>query len=431
MNIMLIVLDTLRADHMGCYGYDRSTTPHIDKLAAGGTVFLDMVAPHIPTHPSFTTMMSGHDVFSHQLPSHSGSKEPDPEIRMLAEILSEKGYYTAAADNVGRWFPRGFDDYRGYAWEADSDGKLPKAQATNDVAMEQLEQCAAQDKPFFLYTHYWDPHTPYLPPKPFSRMFYEGDEKEPKNRSLDNMWSFEPFSEYFKGWLPGVTDVEYVIGEYDAAIAYNDLLVAHLLTRLHELGLDEDTLVVLTADHGETMDEHDCFFDHHGLYDANVCVPLMVRCPGIVPPEQRLRGQVATYDIAPTMLEYIGLSDTITENNMTGLSCKPLIDGGSQKGHYETLFVAECSWMRKYGVRTNDWKYIEALEPDFHDMPPVELYDLHEKPVKEVTNLVDQRPDVVADLKARLHGWIEQRMKETGKADPIEEGSITMRGLGR
>jgi arylsulfatase A-like enzyme len=430
MNIMLIVLDTLRADHLGCYGYERATSPHIDRLAAEGTVFLDMVAPHIPTHPSFTTMMSGHDVFSHQLPSHSGSREPDPEIRMLAEILTDLGYYTAAADNVGRWFPRGFADYQGYDWEPDSDGALPKAQAVNDVALKQLDQCAAQDKPFFLYTHYWDPHTPYLPPKPFTRMFYEGNEKDPDNRSLDTMWDFKPFVEYFKSWLPGVTDLEYVIAEYDASIAYNDLLVAHMLTRLEELGLAEDTLVILTSDHGETMDEHDCYFDHHGLYDANLCVPLIVRCPGTIPDGQRLHGQVATYDLAPTMLDYLAQNQAIAENNMNGLSCKPLIDGGSQQGHYETLFVAECSWMRKRGVRTNQWKYIEALEPDFHDMPPVELYDLNEKPVKEVTNLVDQRPDVVKELKAKLHAHIKLRLKETGKLDPIEEGSITMRGIG-
>ena len=171
--------------------------------------------------------------------------------------------------------------------------------------------------------------------------------------------------------------------------------------RLCELNLEE-TLVIVTSEHGETMDEHRCFFDHHGLYDANVCVPLILRCPGRVPAGQRLRGQVATFDIAPTILDYLGLGDLIAENAMIGTSVRPLAERGSQKGNYDALYLAECSWMRKHGIRTNDWKYIEALEPDFHGLPPVELYDLNEKPLKETTNMVDARPDVVADLKGFL-----------------------------
>ena len=430
MNVLLVVIDTLRADHLGCYGYPRITSPHIDRIAAEGTLFLDMIAPHIPTHPSFTTMMSGHDVFSHQLPSHSGEREPDPEIRMLAEVLNDLGYHTAAADNVRRWFSRGFADYRSYAWQPDADGGQNKAGAVNEVALDLLNSCAGQDKPFFLYVHYWDPHTPYAPPKPFDRMFYEGDEKAAGDHSLDEMWAFPPFRDYFDAWLPGVTDLQFPIAQYDASIAYADVAVAHLMTRLGELGLDDDTLVVLTADHGETMNEHGCYFDHHGLYDANVCVPLIVRCPGRVPDGQRLRGQAATYDIAPTVLDYLGQGDRIAGNAMTGRSCMPLIDGGSQKGHYETIFLAECSWMRKRAVRTRDWKYIEALEPDFHDLPPVELYDLREKPAKEVTNIVDARPDVAENLRGQLHDWVQRRTSETGKADPIENGSITMRAVG-
>jgi len=427
MNVLLVVIDTLRADHLGCYGYPRITSPHIDRLAAEGTVFLDMVSPHIPTQPAFTTMMTGHDVMSHNIVSHASPVEPTEGISMIAEILSGLGYHTAAADNVGRWFERGFADYRRYAWVSDQTEPQRKAEAVNEVALEQLNACAGQDKPFFLYVHYWDPHTPYLPPPPFSRMFYEGDEKAEGNHSMDEAFAFEAFGDYFKGWLPGVTDIDFVVAQYDAAIAYNDMCVAHLMTRLHELGLDEDTLVILTADHGETMDEHGCYFDHHGLYDANLCVPLSVRRPGSVPENQRLRGMVATYDIAPTILDYIGQSDLIARNGMFGKSCKPLTDGGSQKGNYEAIYVSECSWMRKRAIRTNDWKYIEALEPDFHNLPPLELYDLHEKPVKEVTNMVDERPDVVRDLKGLMNDWVVRRLAETGRPDPIMEQGLTMK----
>ncbi|HQK21488.1 MAG TPA: sulfatase [Candidatus Latescibacteria bacterium] len=430
MNVLLVAIDTLRADHLGCYGWKRLTSPHLDAFAAGGTVFLDMVSPHIPTHPGYTTMFSGHDAMSHQVISHGGNVGPATGVKMIAEILGEQGYFTGAADNLGRWFERGFQDYRRYSWVSNGTEPQRKAEAVNDVALPLLQDAANQDKPFFLFLHYWDPHTPYLPPPPFSRMFFEGDEKDPADRSMDEVFAFAPFEKYFRAWLPGVTSREFVAAQYDAEIAYNDAVLAHVFCRLRELNLEGETLVIVTSDHGETMDEHGCFFDHHGLYDANVCVPLILRCPGKIPAGQRLRGQVATFDIAPTILDYLGLGDLIAENAMIGTSLRPLAERGSQKGNYDALYVAECSWMRKHGIRTNDWKYIEALEPDFHGLPPVELYDLNEKPVKETTNLVDARPDVVADLKGVLEDWITRRPAQTGRPNPIMEQGITMRSVG-
>ena len=426
MNVLMIVIDTLRADHLGCYGYPRMTSPHIDRLAAEGTLFREMVAPHIPTHPSFTTMMSGHDPLSHQVISHGADREPADGIRMMAEILGDLGYHTAAADTIGRWFERGFADYRRYAWESDHTQPQRKAEAVNEVALDLLNSCAGQDKPWFLFVHHWDPHTPYLPPGPFHRMFYQGDEKAAEHTSLEEMFAFEPFADYFNSWLPGVRDLEYVIAEYDATIAYADMAVAHLLTRLSELGLDEDTLVLLTADHGETMDEHGCYFDHHGLYDANVCVPLILRCPGTVPTAQRLPGQVAMYDLAPTILDYTGHSDQIARNRMFGKSAKPLADSGSQKGNHGRVYLTERTWMRKRGIRTSDWKYIEALEPDFHNLPPVELYSLHEEPVKEVTNMADERPDLVENFAATIRDWEKRRMEATGRPNPIDEPGVSL-----
>ncbi len=427
MNVLLIVIDTLRADHLSCYGYPRVTSPHIDRIAADGTLFREMIAPHIPTQPSFTTMMTGHDPLSHQIVSHASDREPTEGIRMLAEILSDLGYFTAAADNIGRWFERGFTEYRRYAWESDHSGAQRKAEAVNEVALDLLNECAAQDKPWFLWTHYWDPHTPYLPPAPFHRMFYEGDEKRPDRDTLKAAFESEEFGSYFESWLPGVTDIEYVIAQYDASIAYADLAVAHLMTRLAELGLEEDTLVMITADHGETMDEHGCYFDHHGLYDANVRIPLILRCPGTVPGRQRLGGQVAMYDLAPTVLDYTGHPEQIARASMFGRSVKPLADSGSQKGNHEHIYLSERTWMRKRGIRTSDWKYIEALEPDFHGLPPVELYSLSEQPVPEVTNMADVHPDLVENFRATIRDWEHRRMEATGLPNPIEEPGVSLR----
>lgn len=134
----MISLDTLRADHMSCYGYPRLTSPHLDRLAAQGSLFRTCIAPHIPTHPGHTTVFTGQDVFGHQIVAHSGQVELDPSVPLLAERLRDAGYFTAAADNLGRWFPRGFALYEPYSWKPDAKGRWPKAEAVNAAADKVL-----------------------------------------------------------------------------------------------------------------------------------------------------------------------------------------------------------------------------------------------------------------------------------------------------
>ncbi|MGH2460994.1 MAG: sulfatase-like hydrolase/transferase, partial [Chloroflexota bacterium] len=116
MNVLLIAIDTLRADHLGCYGYRRLTSPTIDRLASEGVRFARCFSPHIPTHPGFTTLHTGVDAMRHQIVSHAGKIELDPAIPTLAEILRERGYFTATVDNLGRWLARGFDAVLPYRW---------------------------------------------------------------------------------------------------------------------------------------------------------------------------------------------------------------------------------------------------------------------------------------------------------------------------
>lgn len=429
MNVLLIAIDTLRADHLSCYGYPRLTSPHIDRLARTGVRFSEMIAPHIPTGPSFTTIHTGHDVMSHQIVTQGGTRELAPDIRTLAELLKRTGYFTAAADNLKRYFVRGFDHYGSYTWERDPSQPWRKGEAVTPVALEALNRCAAQDNPFYLFVHYWDPHTPFLPPAPFDRMFYEGNERDPANRSMEPVFAIEPFVDYFKSWMGSVTDIHFPIAQYDAAIAYADACLAHLLTRLHELSLERDTLVILLADHGETMDEHAGHFDHHGLYDHNLRIPFILSCPGRLPGDSVVDGMVSTMDVAPTILDFIGQSDLARKEHMMGRSVLPLIQGTRSVGPDDAIFLTECTWMRKRGVRTRQWKYIEALEPDFHGLPPVELYDLGVDPMEQF-NLAAERPEVVGELAGRLEAWTDRRMAETGKPNPIMEQPVSLRKLG-
>ena len=268
-----------------------------------------------------------------------------------------------------------------------------------------------------------DPHAPYLPPAPFDRVFYSGSETDPAHlanasRSMKPVFDFAPFAEFFKSWMPpGVTDAEYVIAQYDGALAYMDACIQRLLTRLDELGLADQTVVMLTGDHGESFLEHDCYFDHHGLYEPVIHVPLIIRALGRVPQGTRVPGYVTHQDMLPTILDLLGQQRLVRRLKLDGQSVLPLARG-ERATNYSELYLTECTWMRKRGWRTPQWKLIEAMEPDFHGKPPVELYNLQDDP-GETKNLAEQEPAVVQHLKDRLQRWVDRRVKETGGTDPI------------
>ena len=429
MNVILIAIDTLRADHLGCYGYNRPTSPHLDRLAGQGVAFTEAFSPHIPTHPSFTTVFTGVDVMTHNISCQGGKVELDPGLPTLPEVLRAHGYYTASVDNLGRWFTRGFEKLHTYRWERDWSQPWRKAEAVDAAARPALAEAAAQDRPFFMFVHYWDPHTPYLPPPPFDRMFYGGDERDPDNQSMDPVWAFEPFRDYFAQWMAGTTDIRFPVAQYDAEIAYVDVALARFLNRLDELGLAEETLVVVYSDHGEVLDDHEGWFDHHGLYDANVRIPLIMRCPGRIPAGLRLGGFVRTLDLAPTILDFLGLADAPEAARLEGASALPLIREGSGRGLADELYLTESTWMRKRGIRTHEWKLIAALEPDFHGMPATQLFHLSSDP-GEQRNLAEERPEVVEGLRARLADWVRRRLAATGLPDPLETQDITLRRIG-
>lgn len=429
MNVILISLDTQRADHLSGYGYHRLTSPHLDRYAEGGTLFERCYCPHLPTHPSHTGVFTGTDPMRHQVISQGARTELSPDIPMLAELLRDQGYFTGAADNLGRWFARGFQLYEGYSWAREEGGAWRKGEAVTETALRVLDQAMRQPQPFFVFIHYWDPHTPYLPPAPFSRMFYGGDERDPGNDSMAPLFACPRFGPYFRRWLDGVTDIEFPKAEYDASIRYMDTCLQHLFQRLADSGLEEDTLVVIMGDHGEELDEHAMWFDHHGLYDTNLHVPLILRQPGRVPAGKRLPGTVRLTDIFPTILEALNLSHLGEGLDLQGRSVLPLLADDGTDGTGDTLYLTENTWMRKRGLRTPEWKLIVAQEPDFHNCPSVELYNLQEDG-GEQTNLADERPEVVDELKAKLFEWVERRRAETGLPDPLEKWGVAMKSIG-
>jgi len=431
VNIVWIIVDCLRPDHLGCYGYPRLTSPHIDRFAREAVRFETVVSPHIPTQPAHTTAFSSRDVFAHQIVAQGGERELSPDIPLLPRLLGERGYFTAAVDNIGRWFAPAFERYLEYPrWSHDGTQPWRNGEQVTAGAMEALAECRRTGRPFFLFLHYWDPHTPYLPPPPFDRMFYADDPCDPRHASMEPVMGSPWFANYFREWLDGIRDREFVKAQYDASIAYADVCIRHVLNRLEELKLLDESVLVLGADHGEELDEHGCWFDHHGLYETNVRVPLLIRLPGAVEAGRAVRAPVNLMDVAPTLLELAGLADVAKEARMQGQSLVRHLHGEEERATGEAVYLTECTWMRKRGWRVERpgerWKLIEALEPDIYGKPPVELYDLLTDP-GEQANLADARPEVVARLQAEMEAHVAARRAAEGSGEPLEEQKGALR----
>jgi len=415
-NLIVFGIDSLRRDHMSAYGYPKLTTPHLDRLAAQGVLFEQHFSPSIPTTPAYASMLTGMDLFGTDVVALRHQGPLGGHVKTLAETLEENGYNTTCVGFTGNPSSRGFQSYLDYeSWLPDETGRTPKAQNLNDVAIPELERLAADDKPFFLFLRHMDPHSPYLPPAPYERIFYGGDEKAPDNGSMEPVYAFKPFADFLKSWIPeGTTDQAYVAAQYDGAIAYMDACMQTIFAKLEALGLEEETLIVITSDHGETLYEHECWFDHHGLYDCTLVVPLILKFPGRLPAGKRVSDVTVIADIMPTVLELLGIE---TDTAFDGRSLTAML-AGKEKNRMSELYITECTWMRKHGWRTPEWKLIRALEPDFHFKPEVELYNLILDPEENV-NLAEREPELVELLTRRMEAHIARREAETGRTNPI------------
>ncbi|MEW6442567.1 MAG: sulfatase [bacterium] len=423
-NILLITIDSLRADHLGCYGYRHPTSPCIDQMAHEGALFERFFCPAVPTHPSYTTLYTGQHPITHNVVAHHGKNDLARNAPFLPQLLLSGGYTTCAVDDLMRqrlWLGRGYEFY------IDPSVRHP---LVITVTREELNRRAvpwlrghARD-PFFLLLHYWDPHYPYVPPKAYRKLFYEGNPTDPQNRSLQPWWKHPMGSMAKDIWLRTpqglITDADYVRALYDQEIRYLDDGVGELLETLRALGIEEDTVVMLLGDHGESMTEHNVFFDHYGLYECVLRPPLIVRWPGRIRPGTRRTETVQHLDVAPTLLEAAGLA---VPPAMEGKSFLPMLLERPCEWNASRVIGLECTWQAKWCLRTARYKYILPRLPA--DEGP-ELYDLGEDP-QELHNLASSRPELAREMEDELEGWIRERLKALGRAeDPLVAHGISL-----
>jgi choline-sulfatase len=380
-NVLLITVDTLRADHLGCYGYQRIKTPNIDALAVDGVQFNRAYAQVPLTLPSHAVILTGTYPMYNTVRDFTGVGLP-PSVGILSEAFERHGYVTAAFVSSlvldGFWgLRRGFQTYDSVVnAETFESGTR---QSPDRIAKETVDRflrwfdSRPTAKPFLAWLHLYDPHSPYRPPEPY-------------------------FSQYF-GHL------------YDGEIAYCDDQIGRVFTALKRTGLYDGTLIIFLSDHGESLGEHG--EDEHGLflYSATLRVPLIVKAPrGVVPGRRKVDAVVSTIDISPTVLQLVRFTDSLTKqfqgNSLASFLNDP--DWRDDRIAYAETFYPKNSF---------GWSPLRALIGARHyyiDAPRPELYDMAKDPGQTV-DLRAERGAETNVFKARLNHFVRQY---TAKATP-------------
>lgn len=435
-NVVILAIDTLRPDHLGCYGYHKPTSPNIDALASESVVFDRAFAAAIPTMPSFTTMLSGLHPYRHGIVSHIGERQQlDAHIQLLPQIAQKAGWITAGIDNLvvqgqgrGSWFARGFDYYSGFLYAPFTN----QSEQLTNRAIRFIDEFG--DKPFLLYCHLWDPHTPYGPPPPFDTMHYEPGKKEDAP-DLKEVIALSP--EYYEAFLGEMNlrypdDYSYVVAQYDGEISYVDVQVGRLIAHLKACGQWENTIFLLMSDHGEAFGEGDIYFDHHGLYDAVIRVALMCRTPNSV--AARCNAMISTEDIFPTLAESCGW-ELPGAYPLTGRSFGSALRGETPVSR-ERHIAVESTRQASLCIRTDRWKLILPVIADAGGQPLPNIYgqprapspllfDLEADPA-ETQDVSARFPDIRDALLQELNDWRSAEVAARGGSDPVLENGLSL-----
>lgn len=404
MNLIFCSLDTLRADMLGSIGHSGGLTPHLDRIASEGALFTQTYASDIPTQPSHTALFTGQFGINTGIVSHfHPSALLEGDALWLPTIMRKRGFQTGAVDHLFAmkgWFKRGYNDYIPPPGRSRSPGS-----EINDLGFEWIDRHIDDD--FFLFLHYWDAHIPYLPPSPFKERYSAasaGRVDPHVTEKLMSRPSYPLFKQNLYDFLDVIPNLDYIADLYDAEVAYLDFEIGRLFQYLEDNSLVEDTMVVLFGDHGENMTEHDSWFDHAGLYDSVVHVPLILWAPGRIP-AVKTSAMVQLVDVLPTVFEVFGFAEP---SGIDGRSLMPLIRG-EVDSHRDEVYLSEATWQAARGIRTEQWKFIKYLQPTLYGRDGVELYKLDDDPTEQV-NLVDEEPDIALKMESQLDNWVQDQL---------------------
>ena len=414
-NVLMIVIDTLRADHLSLQGYDRETDPNLKRIASEGVMFENAYATSSWTLTAHASLFTGRWNYEHKA---DGGRSLDDTYPTIAEALSARGYRTGAFNGnfetvTKRWgFARGFAHFEDYyqtipqlavssvygrfaeyyvlhkvlGMEFSIDRRW--APSVNQSALDWIDRDT--DRPFFVFVNYYDVHAPYISPE---RARFS--EFENPGGLVNTDWTT---ADIYNPKTP--EQVQGEIDAYDGGIYYNDQQIQVLLDELEERGVLENTIVIITSDHGELFGEHGLWEHHNSLYKPVIHVPLIVWHPESVPQGVRVATAVSNVSLPVTLMDMLGYND---QTEFPGESLAELWNNPDFPHQWPDPIaeMAESTWVNPNhlsikgdmtSVISNDWQYIE------HEFNGVELYDLNHDP-DQLNNLGDENPTVLDELK--------------------------------
>ncbi len=432
MRILLIDIDTLRADHVGVYGYHRNTTPCIDSVADEGVRFNHYYTSDAPCLPSRTALMSGRFGIHSGVVNHGGTAADfrlegatrgfqDTLMReSLPAVLRSIGMKTVSispfSERHAAWH-----FYAGFS-EMHNTGRcgVESAEEITPTALKWISDHAREDN-WLLHVNYWDPHTPYRAPEAFGNPF--ADDPLPQWITQDvldqhrnmvgphkphelNMYDARTRPEYPRqpGRIRDMNEVREVFDGYDCGVRYVDGHVGQLLDALKKQGIWDDLAVIITADHGENMGEFGIYAEHTTA-DVSTCrLPMIVRFPG------GRAGHVDTglhyaLDLAPTLAELLGAKQS---PSWDGRSYAPAIMRGEDCAR-AYLVISQCAHVCQRSVRMNNWLYMRTYHDGYHLMPKEMLFDIDRDPYEQ-HNIAEQNPDVCRQAVYLLNDWHDLMM---------------------
>ena len=447
MRLLFLDIDTLRPDHLGCYGYGRPTSPNIDRIAAGGMRFDQYFCSDAPCLPSRIALITGQCGLRNGVVGHGGTAA-DPRLQgssrgFTSEIahlslwgwLTQRGLHTASVSPFAQrhsavWFPSGLTE----TYDTGRGG-MESAEEVTPVALDWLARHARDDN-WVLHVNYWDPHTPYRAPAEFGNPFE--DQPLPSWMTEDiiaahnrlpgghssreiNMWddAVSPRYPRHPGSVTSLADFRRLIDGYDCGVAYADLHVGRLLNALADAGVLDDTAILVTSDHGENLGELNSYAEHGSSDYCTHRIPMIIRWPDSVAGHVD-HGLHYNLDLGPTLAE---LLDAPPRPGWQGRSYAPALQSGAACGH-EQLVLGACTHSAMRSVRFGPWQYLRVYHDFFHLWPREMLFNVAEDP-HETNDLASARPEVCAEAARRLLDWHDQQM--SGLRDAVDPLWTVMR----
>lgn len=458
MRILYIDIDTLRVDHLGCYGYSRNTSENIDAIAKEGVRFNDYYCSDAPCLPSRAAMMSGRFGIHTGCIGHGGVNAEmgwEGKERGMADfngrynlpaVMRRAGMKTASVSSfpdrhAAWWFNGGFDE----TYNVGKRGLEP-GDDVYPIALDWLERNKEREN-WFLHVHLWDPHIPYRTPLEYGKPF--------ENVPLPDAWMTDAILEGHKRGKPGahsalevngyspdkdishprqitqintLEDFKSMIDEYDTGVWYADRCVGKLVSKLKEINAYEDTVIIVSSDHGECLGECGSYCEHGEADYITTHIPLIIKWPGC-PKDAQSNGFHYNVDLLPTLMDLIGDIPPFKCNRVVGKPNPVAYDGESfadlvkngGDGGREFLVVSQCAHVCQRSVRFDNWIYIRTYHDGYHLLAKDELFNVKDDP-HETKNLAREYPEVCYHGAWYLEHWVADNMLSniySRDADPL------------